>query len=320
MARGKKLLRCVATHASMPLRYTNNVYHQAEIVYPMVNYGLSGSPVKVVVHWRFALLPWSRAMLTLLLPAASLLVGNATVPSSCRLFGQARLPGSYFADEREAAAVRAASLAACQLRPRVAKQGPDATLLYMPRAGHGLQSGTKRNFEAADALVTALRSAMPRAAHNRTASTPGGETPICEQLALWRSADVLLTPNGAHFVNAPFMAAGAVLVEGVPWCASRLRLLLPIPCAHGTHSRARPPGAATVLVAPILHDLRLLRAFQHASLGRGLTSAAAQRRRAPLVSPPPAPLSAPTPRSRLAGRCVDTRGSWRSRDTPPSST
>lgn len=36
-------------------------------------------------------------------------------------------------------------------------------------------------------------------------------------MALWAGADVILTPNGAHFVNAPFMRAGGVLLEGVPW-------------------------------------------------------------------------------------------------------
>ena len=29
--------------------------------------------------------------------------------------------------------------------------------------------------------------------------------PLCEQVSLWNSADLILTPNGAHFVNSPFM-------------------------------------------------------------------------------------------------------------------
>ena len=36
-------------------------------------------------------------------------------------------------------------------------------------------------------------------------------------MRLWAAADLLLTPNGAHFVNAIFMREHATLLEGVPW-------------------------------------------------------------------------------------------------------
>lgn len=45
----------------------------------------------------------------------------------------------------------------------------------------------------------------------------GGLIGICEQVKLWASADIVLTPNGAHFVNAPFMQKGGIIIEGVPW-------------------------------------------------------------------------------------------------------
>ena len=42
-------------------RYTNNVYHQAEVVYAMLHAALvEGAPDKV--FWRMPLLPWSRGM------------------------------------------------------------------------------------------------------------------------------------------------------------------------------------------------------------------------------------------------------------------
>ena len=58
---------------------------------------------------------------------------------------------------------------------------------------------------------------MPIRASIDTQATPDGDMPVCKQVALWAGADVLVTPNGAHFVNAPFMASGALLIEGVPW-------------------------------------------------------------------------------------------------------
>ena len=37
------------------------------------------------------------------------------------------------------------------------------------------------------------------------------------------AADVLVTPNGAHFVNAPFMAGGTLLIEGAMMVADMQR-------------------------------------------------------------------------------------------------
>ena len=88
----------------------------------------------------------------------------------------------------------------------------------MPRAGAGLQSGSWRNFAAQPDLEATLRSALaPHGGEVRVVPTPGGATPLCEQVALWAEADQILTPNGAHLVNAIFMREGATLLEGVPW-------------------------------------------------------------------------------------------------------
>ena len=76
----------------------------------------------------------------------------------------------------------------------------------MPREGAGLQSGSWRNFAQQAALEATLRREVaPHGGEVRVTPTPGGEVPLCEQVALWAGADLLLTPNGAHFVNAIFM-------------------------------------------------------------------------------------------------------------------
>ena len=85
----------------------------------------------------------------------------------------------------------------------------------MSRAGAGLQSGSWRNFAAQSDLEATLRGALaPHGGEVRVVPTPGGATPLCEQVALWAEADQILTPNGAHFVNAIFMREGATLIEG----------------------------------------------------------------------------------------------------------
>ena len=95
---------------------------------------------------------------------------------------------------------------------------PPRKALLMPREGAGLQSFGWRNFAHQAELVGALRSELRGwGGAVRVVPTPGGEVPFCEQLRLWAGADLIVTPNGAHFVNAIFMREGATLIEGVPW-------------------------------------------------------------------------------------------------------
>jgi len=116
----------------------------------------------------------------------------------------------------------------------------------MPRAGLNLQSGTKRNFINGTAAVLALASSLgisPRSV--RTVPTPSGEMPFCSQVRLWAEADVVLTPNGAHFVNAPFLPPGALLLEGMPFGMSRYigqrRVTAQSGIEHVRLFSARPP-------------------------------------------------------------------------------
>jgi len=226
--------RCLATWTNLPpRRYTNNVYHQAELVYPML-LAAADAEDGVRIFWRFPLLSWSRGMLDLLnrrpwrrSPSwtSELIVGNrTTMPRNCLSFGP-RGAGNYFNEAvreavRSAPKLRKFVLKACGINERVAPPTPRRAI-YMPRRGAGLQScmksGCARNLVGWRSLVHEIERAFPATAPLVVVGTPGSSMTVCSQVALWASADILMTPNGAHFVNAPFMAAGSLLLEGVPW-------------------------------------------------------------------------------------------------------
>lgn len=237
---------CFTTPASLPLRYSNNVFHQAELVYPMVVAALErGAPP--VIHWRFGPpLNWSRGMLQLLVGRAQLRTDNSTSVAGCTSFGRSSAPGAYWPQaagvaERAAKLVRDRAYAACGVHRRSAAAA-SPSIVYMPRAGEGLQSGARRNFNRSSALAAALEPL----GRLRTAPTPGGETPVCEQISLWASADAVVTPNGAHFVNAIFLPPSAVLVEGVPWAMAAYEGQPTITIYSGVHHvrvySSRPPA------------------------------------------------------------------------------
>ena len=149
----------------------------------------------------------------------SIVLSNRTsVPAACKLFGPSPSPGQFFRVKRDAAAkLRSMVLRACGLTERHVTV--PRTVVHMARRGDGLQSGTLRNFDKSVQLRRALLTAIPTAANGtiRVLPTPGPASRTCEQVATWASTDVMLTPNGAHFVNALFMPPGALLIEGVPW-------------------------------------------------------------------------------------------------------
>lgn len=181
------------------------------------------------IYWRLPLLSWSRGMLDLLnrSPFAKrlgdrkvrIVVGNASrlPPAGCRAFGS-RPPGQWFSTPEAAAKVQRTVLAACGLSPRRSPREP-RNAIFMPReARNAVQSRGWRNFAAPAAVRAAVEAVLPPSALPlRVVGTPGDDMSVCEQLAIWNAADVLVTPNGAHFVSAPFLAPGAVVLEGVPW-------------------------------------------------------------------------------------------------------
>ena len=227
---------CFAARDPLPHRYHNNVYHQAELAYAMVEAdiieagGLSELAFRgdtfhgkvQTIYWRLPLLNWSRALLRTLLPRVRLVTTDAPPPTSCRGFGAAPAPGAYWRFTSTANSLRQAAWRACGVGGGSGKavrraEHPPRKALVMPRAGAGLQSFGWRNFAHQAELVGALRSELRGwGGAVRVAPTPGGEVPFCEQLRLWAGADLIVTPNGAHFVNAIFMREGATLIEGVP--------------------------------------------------------------------------------------------------------
>ena len=249
---------CAVTREPMPQRYHNNVYHQAELAYSIIEAELTrpASAQAVPLHsiyWRLPLMNWTAAMLQLLLPSVRVVVGpalaSASIPPDCAVIKGSPSAGAYFRKAESASVLRHAAHARCGLdhrratqaccrhsrtaltiilapraldqqptKPRPSTPQPPRNALVMPRAGAGLQSGSWRNFAAQPDLEATLRSALaPHGGVVRVVPTPGGATPLCEQVALWAEADQILTPNGAHFVNAIFMREGATLLEGVPW-------------------------------------------------------------------------------------------------------
>ena len=200
--------RCLATWTNLPpRRYTNNVYHQAELVYPML---LAAAEAEdgVRIFWRFPLLSWSRGMLDLLnrrpwhrTPSwtSELIVGNrTTMPRNCLSFGP-RGAGNYF-NEAAREAVRSAPklrkfvLKACNINERVVPPTPRRAI-YMPRRGAGLQScmktGCARNLVGWRSLVHEIERAFPATAPLVVVGTPGSSMTVCSQVALWASAGKL---------------------------------------------------------------------------------------------------------------------------------
>ena len=238
---------CFAARDPLPHRYHNNVYHQAELVYAMVEAeiiqagGLSESAFRgdtyhgkvQTIYWRLPLLNWSRAVLRTLLPRVRLVTTDAPPPTGCKGFGAAPAPGAYWRYKSTAKSMRQEAWLMCGIGGkggkalRRAERLPREALL-MPRAGAGLQSSGWRNFAQQAELVGALRAELRGwGGAVRVVPTPGGEVPFCEQLRLWAGADLIVTPNGAHFVNAIFMREGATLIEGVPWLGLGLGLANP---------------------------------------------------------------------------------------------
>ena len=165
----------------------------------------------------------------------------------------------------------------------------------MPRVGAKLQSKGWRNFEDAHQLQAALEGAVPEEARPvRVVGTPGDAMGVCAQVALWQSADVLLTPNGAHFVNAPFLAPGSVLIEGVPWSMrGYIGQTHATRWATGVHHlrlhSARPPASAELGRGRGAQGEKE-KTYKSQSLEAGFFTSERSRGTVATPRPPPAPL------------------------------
>ena len=86
---------CLATWThTPPRRYTNNIFHQAELVVPMLSAALEAAPK--AIYWQFTLLPWSRGMLEMM-KGVKVIARNVTPPAHCKLFGRSSGPGNFSA-------------------------------------------------------------------------------------------------------------------------------------------------------------------------------------------------------------------------------
>ena len=118
---------CAVTREPMPQRYHNNVYHQAELAYSIIEAELTrpASAQAVPLHsiyWRLPLMNWTAAMLQLLLPSARVVVGPASVPPDCAVIKGSPSAGAYFRKAESASVLRHAAHARCGLDHRRATQ------------------------------------------------------------------------------------------------------------------------------------------------------------------------------------------------------
>ena len=129
----------------MPQRYHNNVYHQAELAYSIIEAELTrpASAQAVPLHsiyWRLPLMNWTAAMLQLLLPSARVVVGPASVPPDCAVIKGSPSAGAYFRKAESASVLRHAAHARCGLDHRRATQAccrhsrTALTIILAPRA------------------------------------------------------------------------------------------------------------------------------------------------------------------------------------------
>lgn len=199
------MAHCLSTREALPRRYTNNVYHQAELAVPMALLLLSSPHPISSIRWSFPPLPWCQAILRLVSPSllsislpSSPLDRSSVLPISnkklrtveargkdCIVFGPSSSPGSYFRSAAEASLLRERVHSLCRL-PRLGLPSfsfPRRVLvLYMPRTGVSLQSGLMRNFARERELLSALRASLPSASL-KTIPTPGDSVPLCKQVS-----------------------------------------------------------------------------------------------------------------------------------------
>ena len=122
---------CAVTREPMPQRYHNNVYHQAELAYSIIEAELTrpADAHSVPLHsiyWRLPLMNWTAALLQLLLPSVRVVVGpalaSASVPPDCAVIKGSPSAGAYFRKAESAGVLRSAAHARCGLDIRRASQ------------------------------------------------------------------------------------------------------------------------------------------------------------------------------------------------------
>lgn len=233
-------------------RYRENIFHQAELALAMIDLAAMSGRAPSRILWNMNCLEWPAALLVTTLPRSALVPAERfAVPAlggeACEAVrGNTRFYAKGpFHDARTYALLRASVHAACGVVAHTAGRRARTSVLYLRRQSP--LTGANRNFVAPAALLRALAAALPgHTLHNAT--TPGAETPFCEQVKLWAAADVVLTTTGAHLVGGLFLRRGALLLEGVPYGFHRydgfLKLLRGSGVVHAHVLSSRPPADA----------------------------------------------------------------------------
>lgn len=79
----------------------------------------------------------------------------------------------------------------------------------------GAPGGEPRHFAHLDHLLQFLRAALPF--HDLAVERAQPAAQLCEQAAWVAGASLVISPHGAHLLNALWMDTGATLIEVMPW-------------------------------------------------------------------------------------------------------
>ena len=158
---------------------------------------------------------------------------------------------------------------------------PPKEVLFLNR-----QPGMSRSVSNAEELVQGLRQRLPEAAVTHLGRP---STSLLEMAQAMRRALLLITPHGAQLGSAPFMAAGAGVIELMP--AGFVTRMYEHLCVHAglAYVCQRLEPAPRVLTRAVLQSPCIRCAAHHSSDGIGcapqVRAAAAARRRADVRLP-----------------------------------
>jgi len=252
-----------------------NVGHQGEeLTYRLVSAALSKA-APAAVWWPWPIMDWSRELLQATMPKTELSMGpDAPQPRACS--GGVAAVRRIRPIVREAqwrgtgthAKARAAVYKSCGLREAASGGSFVVRVLERADAAEAVSraaqraemcggGGLKRRLAKTEALAAAASAAANNAGvaivfQNVTIpnDNPGS---LCDQVRRFHGADVLISIHGAHLVNAPFLQAGALLFEVLPFAHKKKqhhsRLLLQTDIAYDKLCGVRPIG-----LGPAHHD------------------------------------------------------------------
>ena len=211
-------------------RYLSNHGHQAEVLIPIIDESVVFNHAPSMIHWSWPRAHWTKEVLGAMLPFTRV-VTSATRPSHvCRRYypigshGGAR---SWLRTRQTADLMRRAMAKHCGLRDWAGAD--DGTRRRQERVvvllrGDSQQVNVsnasspapeRRAFAHLPDVMRWLRAALPTASVQ--VETTRAHAPICTQARWVHGAAAVLSPHGAHLLNALWMPRGAALLEVMPW-------------------------------------------------------------------------------------------------------